>query len=72
MISFEEKYPKYSRQWDYEKNSKKPSEVSYGSGTKYWWKCSKGHSWISSPNVMSRGVQCPYCSGLYPIKGETD
>lgn len=72
MISFQEKYPTYAKKWDFEKNEKLPSEVSYGSGTKYWWKCEKGHSWLSSPNVMSRGTECPYCSGLLPVIGETD
>lgn len=72
MISFFEKFPEYSKLWDYDKNIKKPSEVSYGSGTKYWWKCNNGHSWLSSPNVMSRGTKCPYCSGLLPIVGEND
>lgn len=72
MISFQEKYPEYSKYWDNKKNNKKPNDVSYGSGTKYWWKCEKNHNWLASPNAMSRGVRCPYCSGLLPIIGETD
>lgn len=28
--------------WDYELNNKKPNEVTYGSGNKYWFKCPLG------------------------------
>lgn len=37
------------------------------------WICDKGHIWIATPNQRtSNNSGCPYCSGRYPIKGETD
>ena len=72
MISLKEHSPELEKEWDFYKNKKTPSEVSYGSGTKYWWICKNGHEWLQSPNVRTRGNGCPYCSGQYVIKGETD
>ena len=40
-----------------------PTDVSYGSADKRWWKCSEGHVWESSPNNRtSKGRGCPECS----------
>ena len=50
----------------------KPSEVTLNTHTKVWWKCSKGHEWKTSVAHRNSGTECPYCSGLYVIKGETD
>ena len=55
--------PNLAKEWDYEKNDKKPTEVGAGTGKKYWWKCEKGHEWQASPSNRHRlGVGCPYCS----------
>ena len=64
--------PKMASEWDYEKNTISPLEVKGYSGKKYWWKCSKGHSWLASPNNRNKAEGCPYCSGHRAIKGETD
>ncbi len=49
-------------EWDYEKNTDiQPSEITYGSETKVWWKCNRGHSWLASPNGR-RNSGCPVCS----------
>jgi len=61
--SLESTFPKIAKEWDYSKNSFKPSEVTYGSEKKVWWLCDKQHSFISSINNrtnLNRG--CPYCS----------
>ena len=56
--------PDIAKTWDYEKNYPiTPETVSFSSNKKYWWKCSKGHSWSSSCNSRSNGNNCPYCSG---------
>ena len=56
-------FPKIAKEWDYEKNKKKPNEVFSGTDKKYWWKCKEGHSWEASPtNRTSLGRNCPYCS----------
>jgi hypothetical protein len=41
------------------------------SGAKLKWKCSKGHMSTSSIDNRQK-TGCPYCSGYYPIIGETD
>ena len=38
------KFPDIAKQWNYEKNGDlKPTQVTYGSGKKVWWKCNYGH-----------------------------
>jgi len=50
-----------------------PSSVPAGTKEAYWWRCYKGHEWKASVrNRTKRGDGCPYCSGRYPIIGETD
>ena len=60
-------------EWDYEKNTEKPSEVSCWSHKKAWWKCKNGHSWTATiKNRSMSGNGCPYCSGFYAWPGESD
>ncbi|WP_324644854.1 zinc-ribbon domain-containing protein [Pseudarthrobacter sp. LT1] len=55
--------PDLATEWDYEKNyPTKPSEVTTGRATKFWWLCEQGHSWQTT--VHSRrglGTGCPQC-----------
>ena len=50
--------------WNYEKNIKiTPQDLTYGSGKKVWWKCSKGHEWFESVNTRyPRKNTCPICN----------
>ena len=65
--------PKIASEWHYEKNGKlKPENFLSNSGKKVWWKCNKGHEWQAKIQDRNRGLGCPYCSGRYAIKGETD
>lgn len=60
-------------EWDYENNGLLiPELVTKGAIKKAWWKCSRGHRWQATPNDRTRGNGCPYCSGRYAVKGETD
>lgn len=62
-------------EWNWEKNSElgfDPNRMAYQSNKIAWWKCSKGHEWKSSAAGRNRGHGCPYCSGRYAIRGETD
>lgn len=65
-------YPNLAKEWDYCKNKNKPSDFTPHSATKVWWKCSKGHEWKTTISNRVLGNNCPYCSGRYAIKGETD
>lgn len=61
------KFPLVAQQWDYSKNEEgvTPSDVAYGSGTRRWWKCDKGHSWIAPPyRRTAEGLGCPKCANL--------
>lgn len=61
------------KQWDYEKNKDlRPEMFTIGSDRKVWWKCDKNHSWEASIVARVKGSGCPYCSGLFAIKGEND
>jgi len=49
------------------------SNYTFGSAKILRWKCSKGHSYESSPTKRStRGQGCPFCSGHRLLKGFND
>ena len=53
-------------EWDYEKNSLLPTQVSRRSMKRVWWKCSLGHSWkakISDRTII--GEKCTVCEKEY-------
>lgn len=65
--------PETAKEWNYEKNGKlKPESFTANSNKKVWWKCSKGHEWQAIIANRNKGIGCPYCSGRYAVKGETD
>ena len=48
-----------------------PKNLKAGTGIKLWWKCGKGHEWLSAGNNMiskSRKSYCPHCSKEKPSK----
>ncbi len=53
--------PNLIKQWDYEKNILKPTDITVGSNKAIWWKCEKGHSWKSPIWNRVNGSGCPYC-----------
>ena len=60
-------------EWDYSKNSIKPSEISKWSMKKVWWICPKGHSYESTiANRLNNHNGCPYCSGHKVLTGYND
>ena len=64
--------PEILAEWDYTKNTIKPSEVMYGSSKKIWWRCSLNHSYETSLNNKSKGKGCPYCSNKRVMIGYND
>ena len=65
--------PKVAKEWNYEKNGNlKPEHFTTNSNKKVWWKCNKGHEWQTTVYHRSRGNECPYCSGRYVVKGQSD
>ena len=61
-------------EWDNDKNGGlSPDSISYGSGKKIWWKCSKGHNWqVSSSSRIYQGTGCPICSNKKVLIGYND
>lgn len=62
-------------EWDYAKNNAEgifPDSITEGSKKKVWWKCKLGHEWQTTITERKRGYLCPFCSGRYPVVGETD
>ena len=66
--------PDLMEQWDFEKNTLKPSEVTVASHDKVWWKCGLGHSWsaIVFSRTRENGAGCPYCTGRRVLAGFND
>ena len=64
--------PDLAAEWDYTMNQKHPSDYTAHSNVKVSWRCERGHTWVASINSRARGRGCPYCSGRFPIPGETD
>ena len=65
--------PRLAAEWHPTKNGDlKPFDVTSGSNKKVWWFCEQGHEWQATVAHRSLGGGCPYCSGRYPILGETD
>lgn len=60
-LSFGTLCPNVSSLWDYKKNKGiSPYDVQRGSGKKYWFRCRRGHSFLASPNSISRAENSPY------------
>ncbi|MDG5814858.1 zinc-ribbon domain-containing protein [Chitinispirillales bacterium ANBcel5] len=61
-------HPELALQWHKTKNGKlTPHDVTPGSNTRVWWKCSKKHSWQT--DIVTRvkaGTGCPYCANHLP------
>lgn len=69
---FESRCPELASEWDYHRNLMRPDMVLYGSDKKYWWKCSKGHSYACSINNRRARQNCCYCSGKSVLRGFND
>ena len=56
-----ENAPELLSEWDYDKNTETPAEVSKTSNKKVWWKCAKGHEWEAIIANRVHGTRCPFC-----------
>ena len=65
-------HPKLLNEWDYEKNTIKPEEISSGSSKKVWWICPEGHSYDTIIHNRLDGNNCPYCANKKILKGYND
>lgn len=59
--SLEITHPHLVKEWDFKNNSKKPSDITYGSAYKANWLCIKGHTWKAIVYSRTKGSGCPKC-----------
>ena len=72
--------PELLNEWDYERNTINPEEISYGYDKKVYWihKIMRGgkefiHSWEASPNSRTNMKSgCPYCTNKKVLSGDND
>lgn len=69
---FASQLPDAAAQWDYDKNSMSPSEVTPYSNKKVTWKCELGHTWEATVANRASGHGCPYCAGKKVWAGFND
>lgn len=60
-------FPDLLNEWCYEKNtSLDPEKITPYSHQKVWWRCSKGHEWLTGIAYRTKQKSgCPYCSGKF-------
>jgi DNA-directed RNA polymerase subunit RPC12/RpoP len=64
--------PDLAKEWNFNKNSISPDEVSIKSNKKVWWICAKGHEWETTISHRSNGTGCPICLGKKVLIGFND
>ena len=70
---FETLYPDMAKEWHPTANGKLlPSEVASRSNKKYFWLCSNGHTYETTPDHRVRGSGCPYCGNKKVLLGFND
>jgi hypothetical protein len=61
--SFADAYPELLKEWDYNKNTLQPTEITRKSNYMANWQCKYGHQWNSTVvNRTHAGSNCPKCN----------
>ena len=60
--SLQETHVDILTEWDYTKNTVKPTQITAGSNKKVWWLCPKGHSYCQRASHRIKGIGCPVCA----------
>ena len=61
--------PSLAKEWNYNKNTITPEQITAGSHSKAWWICSKcGNEWQSQIKSRNNGCGCPECAKKYRKK----
>jgi len=67
------KYPILASEWDSKKNKLSPSKILYGTNQKFWWVCSRDHSYQASPTKrILESTGCPFCANKAVLAGFND
>ncbi len=71
FYNLETEIPILAREWNYERNSKKPTQYLPASCERVWWKCKEGHEFegrikdrtrTAKTNISKGKSICPYCN----------
>lgn len=55
--------PQLAKEWHSLKNGNLlPSQISFNSKNRVWWKCKNGHEWKTKVSHRNGGHGCPYCN----------
>jgi DNA-directed RNA polymerase subunit RPC12/RpoP len=67
--SLAETHPELSKEWHPTLNVIQPTDVTFGSNKKVWWKCPEGddHEWIGKIAPRASGNRCPICTGKITV-----
>ena len=61
--SLADQHPELLQEWDYQRNTITPFEITSSSKKKVWWTCCLGHSWQDTVDHRAREKRnCPVCS----------
>lgn len=56
-------HAQFLSEWNYERNGDVvPQSISFGYDKPLWWKCSKGHEYLSTISNRIKGSACPQCA----------
>ena len=67
--------PDLASEWHPTKNGDlQPSDMTYGSNLKVWWRCHHGHEWGTkiAKRTQPFGTGCPTCTNRIVLKGFND
>lgn len=66
-------HPELLDEWDYQRNTLDPTEITAGISHKAHWRCTEcSFEWQAVIGSRSRGHGCPNCAGRVVIKGQND
>lgn len=66
-------HPQLLKYWDYTKNINiQPTDITWGSNKKVWWRCDNGHSWQALIRNRKSPDYCPYCNYKKLLVGFND
>jgi Probable Zinc-ribbon domain len=65
-------HPLFAQEWDYEKNDKKPTELTSGVNYRFWWICPEGHSYNAYMQERKKGAGCYFCNKNKVLSGFND
>ena len=64
--------PQIAAEWDHERNTVLPTQVTAGSSKIAAWICHNGHKYEMPISRRKRGSGCPYCAGNKVLAGYND